>query len=203
MPATQKDDERLLAQIRAGEVSALGELYDRYRLQVYRTALAITRDQAAAEDILQECFLRLNGHAHRIDTRLPLPPWLYRVTVNLSYTWVSRIARRQISLEGLIDRLEKMVAPARATPEYQAEMHDVKARVRLAVESLPFNQRAVVVLRYVGQLDLKEIAYILDCPVGTVKSRLHHGREALRARLSHGLGRQATHSLEFAYDSLP
>jgi RNA polymerase sigma-70 factor (ECF subfamily) len=75
-------DSFLIQSLCDGDLSALGILYDKYRLQVFRTALAITHDRQAAEDILQECFLRVNTYARRIDRTLPLEPWLYRVTVN-------------------------------------------------------------------------------------------------------------------------
>jgi len=200
--AGQDEDLQWMTRIRGGDLEALGALYDKYRLQVFRTALAITRDYAASEDILQECFLRLNAHAARIDATLPLLPWLYRVTVNLSYSYVSRDARRKVSLEGLIDHLEQLAAPARHAPEAQAERRDLETCVRDAVQSLPFHQRAVVVLYYVSGLDLKEIAFILDCPVGTVKSRLHNSREALRKQLAGSLEPQTVRTLGVVYDYL-
>ncbi len=170
-------DRELVQRLCAGELAALGTLYDRYRLPVFHTALAITHDREAAEDILQECFLKLNSYAPRIDVSLPLEPWLYRVTVNLSYTWVSRRSRWLISLESVID---KLVSPARSGGEYHAEMSEFQAVLRRAIDSLPAGQRMTVILYYLNDLSLKEISYILDCPVGTVKSRLHYGREHLK-----------------------
>jgi len=194
------DDGQLLAQVRGGELQALGVLYDKYRLLVFHTALAITHDTAAAEDILQECFLRLNAHADRIDGNLPLAPWLYRVTINLSYTWVTRTARRQVSLEGLLDQLDRFITPANAATEHQVESRDLRESVRNAVFSLPFNQRVAIVLHYLGDLGVKEIASILDCPVGTVKSRLYNGREALRAKLAGRVESETVLARGVAYD---
>ncbi len=79
------DDLLLIRKLQAGEMEALGTLFERYSTAVYRTALAITRDERAAEDILQECFLRMYTYAASIDPKRPLRPWLYRVTVNLAY----------------------------------------------------------------------------------------------------------------------
>jgi len=173
-------DRELIHRLCDGDLAALGALYDRYRLPVFHTALAITHDREAAEDILQECFLKLNSYAPRIDVSLPLEPWLYRVTVNLSYTWVSRRSRWLVSLESVIDRL---VSPARMGAEYHAEMSEFQAVLQRAIDSLPASQRMTVVLYYLNDLSLKEISYILDCPVGTVKSRLHYGREHLKKHL--------------------
>jgi len=198
MPAAHEDGD-LIARIRQGDLTALGELYDKYRLQVFHTALAITRDRNAAEDILQECFLKVHTHADHLNGDLPLTPWLYRVTVNLAYTWVTRNAKWSTSLEDLVERFDRLIAPPRAGPEPQVEQQDLQSSLQRAIETLPFNRRVVVILHYLGGLDLKEIAYILDCPVGTVKSRLHYGRQALRAQLVRG-DSESVPTLEVAYD---
>ncbi len=173
-------DADLIEHLRASDLDALGALFDRYYPQVYRTAAAITRDSAVAEDIAQDCFLKLHQYAHRIDVSLPLAPWLYRVTVNLSYTWISRRQKRRISLEALVDHL---MSPSWHAPDQLAENSEVQQQVRQAISELPFNQRVVIVLHYLSSLNLDEIAEILDCPVGTVKSRLYYARENLRHRL--------------------
>jgi RNA polymerase sigma-70 factor (ECF subfamily) len=173
-------DALLINQLKTGNLEALGALYDLHRLRVYRTALAITRDPEASEDILQEAFLRLHAHIDRFDVSLPLLPWLYRITVNLSYTWVTRRQRWSAPLE---DFIEKLIGPARLSPEPEIERRDELRLMQQAIDSLAFSQRAVVVLHYLNDLSLEEIAHILDCPVGTVKSRLFYGRENLRLKL--------------------
>jgi RNA polymerase sigma-70 factor (ECF subfamily) len=170
-------DAQLVTRLQTGDLEALGHLYDLHRMPVYRTALAITRDPDAAEDILQEVFLRLHKYAHRVDTSLPLAPWLYRIAVNLSYTWVTRRNRWRAPLEDFID---KLVGPTQYNPEPMAEQNDTVRQMQRAIDTLPINQRVVVVLYYLNDLNLQEIADILECPVGTVKSRLHYGRDNLR-----------------------
>lgn len=173
-------DTELIKRLQSNDLSALGTLFDRYYPQIYSTAVAITHDDAVAEDITQDCFLRLHRYANRIDTNLPLPPWLYRVTVNLAYTWVSRHKNRRVSLETVVDYL---MSPARSAPDHLAEVSGMQEEVRRAIAALNFNQRVVVVLHYLNGLSLDDIAQILDCPVGTVKSRLYYARENLRHRL--------------------
>jgi RNA polymerase sigma-70 factor (ECF subfamily) len=179
------EDGELVARLKAGDLDALGALYARYKTLVFRTALAITRDPEAAEDILQDCFLRVHAYANSIDVSLPLKPWLYRVTVNLSYTWATRHSRWRLPLEGLVDQL---VSPSRFSPERLAEDGDQERAIHAAIERLGFSQRVVIVLHYLNDLSLKEIAEILDCPVGTVKSRLHYARDNLRHTLVGGAG---------------
>lgn len=178
--STESSDAQLVESLCTNDFEALGSLFDRYYPQVYRTANAITRDSAVAEDIAQDCFLKLHQYAHRIDTSLPLAPWLYRVTVNLSYTWISRRQKRRISLETLVDQL---MSPAWHAPDHVAEQGETVQQVRQAIGELPFNQRVVIVLHYLSGSSLEEIAEILDCPVGTIKSRLYYARENLRRRL--------------------
>lgn len=177
---SELSDAHLIERIRENDLDALGNLFDRYYAQVYRSAIVITQDNAAAEDIAQECFLKIHRYAHRIDTNLPLIPWLYRVTVNLSYTWVTRQKRRSISLEGLVDRL---ISPNWLSPDHLAEHNETQRQVRDAIGELNLNQRVVVALHYLSGLSLEEIADVLDCPLGTVKSRLHYARENLRHQL--------------------
>jgi RNA polymerase sigma-70 factor, ECF subfamily len=176
------EDRELILNLQSGDLEALGELYDRYRMQIFRTAMAITRDSDAAEDILQECFLRVHHYVDRINADLPLAPWLYRVTVNLSYTWSKRNKRYWTSIEALIDRL---ISPPKHGPESCTEDAELRDNVQRAINALPFNQRVVVILHYLQGLNLKEIADIVECPVGTVKSRLFHARLTLKERLGH------------------
>ena len=174
-------DGELILRLRDNDLDALGELFERYRLQVYRVALAIVRDPFVAEDILQDCFLKLHKYAHRIDIERPLMPWLYRVTANLSYTFVTRNQKRRVPLDDVSE--QQLVSPNGQAPDRITERSELKRDVRQAIETLSQHQRVVVILHYLTNLSIQEIADILDCPVGTVKSRLHHARQNLKQRL--------------------
>ncbi len=173
-------DGELIARLQNSDLDALGELFERYRTRVYRTALAIVRDEAVADDILQDCFLKVYANAGRIDVERPLAPWLYRVTVNLSYTWLSRGKGRRASLENVVDQV---ATPMRQAPDRLTEQTELRQNVRKAIGELSIDQRVVVVLYYLNGLSLQDIAEILDLPVGTVKSRLYYARENLRGVL--------------------
>jgi RNA polymerase sigma-70 factor, ECF subfamily len=174
------EDRELILQLQAHSLEALGQLYDRHQRLVYRTALAITGDDEAAADLLQDVFLRLYRFADHIDVERPLEPWLYRVTTNLAYTWIKRSRRWLHSLEDLFDHLHDIGRPG---PPEEAERNDERETVRRALASLPVTQRVVVVLYYMNELSITEIAEILEIPAGTVKSRLHYGRIALKKKL--------------------
>jgi RNA polymerase sigma-70 factor (ECF subfamily) len=173
-------DSELIGRLQAGNLEALGELYDRHKNLVFRTALVITGDPDAAADLLQDVFLRLNRFANHIDVTRPLEPWLYRMTANLSYTWIKRSHRWWPTLEDVADWL----TGARRNGSQDIYEPDEKwHQLEQAMSSLPFPQRIVVVLYYVNDLSIQEISDILDVPVGTVKSRLFYGREIIKKQL--------------------
>lgn len=176
----QKGDIELIYLLQDGCLDALGVLYDRYRHLVHRTALVITGDQEAASDLLQDVFLRLFRFAERIDSNRPLEPWLYRMTTNLTYTWVKRNNRWMHSLE---DVAEWLVGTGKNMPHEVAEKRDDWDQVQRAISTLPLPQRVVIVLYYLNDLSLGEISDILEVPEGTIKSRLYYGRLALKKSL--------------------
>jgi len=177
---SSNDDERLIARVREGDFAAFEVLYNKYKGEVYRTSLAIIQDKDAAEDILQDCFLKLYTNIDKIDGSIPLSLWLHRVTVNLSYNWAIKHSRWLNFLKGM---LEGLVASNPTSPESILEKKELSHIVREAIDSLKFEHRVVLILFYLKNFNLKEIAYILNCPIGTVKSRLYYGRKNLKRKL--------------------
>ena len=185
------NDRELIIQLQEGSLNALGDLFDRHQHMVYRTALAVTGDPAAASDLLQDVFLRMHRFADRVDPDRPLEPWLYRTTTNLTYTWVKRHKRYLRSLE---DMAEWLSGGKKQSPSHLAEIDEEWEDIRKAIARLPVVQRMVVVLYYVNDLSLQEISEVLDVPVGTVKSRLYYGRQFLKQRLeSNGFDLREVH----------
>ncbi len=190
----QSQDRDLLIRLQRGDLEALGTLYDRHSQRVYRTALAVTSDSEAAADLLQDVFLRMHRFRNRIDPNRPLEPWLYRVTANLAYTWM----KRQNRWRRYLSEMKAWVAPeSRRTLERPVERTDETSRVRRAIAALPVSQRVVVVLYYVNDLPLQEIADILEIPPGTVKSRLYYARRSLKKSL--GMGSDIASEVRYEY----
>lgn len=175
-----RPDRALILDLQAGDLEALGELFDRHRRLVYRTALAITNDEDTAADLLQDVFLRLNRFAIRVDPCRPLEPWLYRVTTNLAYTFMKRRKRWWSAIKDMADVLAR---ESRPSSEKLAEKEEELLWVRKAIASLPLSHRVVIVLYYVNNQSIQEISEILEIPVGTVKSRLYYGRQTLKKKL--------------------
>jgi RNA polymerase sigma-70 factor (ECF subfamily) len=174
------DDLELVTRIHNGDLEAFAELYEKYKRPLYRAALAITHSEVAAEEILQDAFVRAFKALERVDASASLSPWLHRIAVNLSYNWTRGNHRWPLSFDTVIDSL--LAGPA-ACPERVVEMGELRDAVQQAIASLSWKRRVVLVLYYVQGFSLQEIALILDCPLGTVKSRLHHACKALRQAL--------------------
>ncbi len=192
--AVNPSDHDLIIEIQRGSLEALGTIYDRHRRLVYRTALAICNDPEAAADLLQDVFLRLHRFAGRVDPERPLEPWLYRVTANQAYTWIKRHHRWTQPLEDIAEWLSSGV---KFSPQYISELDDESRSIQNAIAKLSLPQRVVVVMYYINDLSLHEISEILEIPEGTVKSRLHYGRNALKNHL--GLDGSSTREIRYEF----
>lgn len=189
------NEAQLVARAKKGDIEAFEALYKKYKGSIYRTSLAITRDRGAAEEILQDSFLRAFRHIDNVHDGAPIAPWLHRIAINLSYSWTTRRESWLMSLEKVIDRL---VAAPKTSPEHAIEKNELQQIVREAIDQLEFPQRATIILFYLEEFSLAEIAEIMDCPVGTVKSRLYYGREKLREALLADQRLPRTIAYEFA-----
>jgi RNA polymerase sigma-70 factor (ECF subfamily) len=180
---TNSSDHEIISQAQAGDLRAFETLYRKYERQVYRTAFAIVGNSQTAEEVLQDCFLRAYKHLHRLNGEPSISPWLHRVAVNLCYSRLRRdyLSQVMIPLESLSNRLFPSLDPS---PEESTQHSEVSAAIQSGIAALDVKHRSVVVLYYLQEFSLEEVAYILDCPVGTVKSRLHYARRELSQRLT-------------------
>jgi RNA polymerase sigma-70 factor, ECF subfamily len=158
---------------------AVAELFGRYNPLVLRTAYLVLGDWTQAEDVAQEVWMQVARHLPAYDPRRGAwTTWLHHITVNRCLNLRRRLRRwvRAPLAPGL---------PDRAPPPLEAVLHtEAQRRVWAAVGRLPIKLRVAVVLRYYHDLSYAEIAAALDCPVGTVRSRLHAAHARLRAALA-------------------
>ena len=175
-----RNDRELVYAARLGDVAAFDALFYRYRDGIYRLSLAITKDPQAAEEIVVDTFSRAYRALARLEPDDTLRPWLYRVAINESYD-----RRPRAVIAGPLDEsAEELAASEERSPAALAERSETRRVVLAALEKLDTKHRSVVVLHYLNELPLAEIALIVDCPVGTVKSRLHYALRRLRTHLS-------------------
>lgn len=163
---------------------ALGILYERFRGRVYNTALRIVGDRDEAADVLQEVFILLFRKIHRFKAQSQFASWVYRITVNVSLDQLRRRKRTPIpgASPALLDGApEPTVLSA---PESHTAQRDLEGHVQEALHALSDKLRIVIVLRYLEDLAYADIAEILGCSLGTVKSRLNRAHTAMRRELA-------------------
>jgi RNA polymerase sigma-70 factor (sigma-E family) len=150
----------------------LGELYARHVPEAIRLAYLLTANRTLAEDLAQEAFVRLYGRFQDLRNPDAFPAYLRRTVVNLAN---SHFRRRKVE-RAFLEREGGLATAPGADP-------DDRRRVREALQTLPYRQRAAVVLRYYEDLPEAQTAEVLRCRPGTVKSLLSRGLEALRREL--------------------
>lgn len=168
-------DERDAALVReclAGNARAFEELLVRYQRPVYNAAFRILGNREDAKDVTQAVFLSAYEHLWRFDARQRFFSWIYRIAVN--ETLDTAAARRPF--EPLPDSLVE----AGRGPDETATQAELDAGMEKALMALKLDYRTVIVLKHVQGCSYEEIGMILECPVKTVKSRLHTARQALR-----------------------
>jgi RNA polymerase sigma-70 factor (ECF subfamily) len=157
---------------------------------LYRTALRMTRSEAEAEDLVQETYIRAFRFRDQFTLGTNLKAWLFRILTNTFINQYRRKAARPETTElddveeSILYRHMRDVSPGSSSPDPEAELIDntLSSEVKDALEALPEKFRTTLLLDVEG-FSYKEIAEMLDIPIGTVMSRLHRGRKFLQKRL--------------------
>jgi RNA polymerase sigma-70 factor, ECF subfamily len=165
--------------MQANDLDAFEAFFARHRGLIQRTAYALTGDTRAAEEVLQDTFLRAYRHRASLRTDVSPVPWLYRVALNLCY---SRLARRRLSEEPIGETTAEL-RDHRPEPPELVEREELRRAIRRGVAALPEKHQLVIVLYYLHGLSLQETAQTLGIRLGTAKSRIHYALHALRGHL--------------------
>lgn len=185
-----EEDARILRGLRAGIESAYEELIDRFEQSVYGLVYRLVGNPADAPDVLQEVFLKVFRGVNSFRERCSLRTWVYRIAVNEAHNyrrWSIRHTRREISID--YDQTGRDISSEFApdpgpSPYDQALDSETRMLIEQALTKINPVFRAAVVLRDIQNLTYEEIAEILQVSLGTVKSRILRGREALRRELT-------------------
>lgn len=178
-----------IRQIKNGDQNAFAEIVEFYKDKVFQICYRMLGNRHEAEDIAQEAFIRAYVNIHSYDLNKKFSTWLYRIATNLS---IDRIRKKKpdyyldaelAGSDGLT--MYSQIAADAALPEDELETMELQELIQSEIMKLPDKYRSVIVLKYIEEFSLKEISEILDLPVGTVKTRIHRGREALRNQLRH------------------
>jgi RNA polymerase sigma-70 factor (ECF subfamily) len=180
---------RIVKRAQKGDRLAFGELVELYKDKLFNLGYRMLGNPQEAEDVAQETFLRAYSNLQTYNPNHKFSTWIYRIATNLC---IDRIRKKKpdYSLDSEVDGIEggdmysRLASPG-PTPLEELVRTETQREVQSAIDALPENYRAAVILKYIHDLSLQEIADILEVPVSTVKTRIHRGREALRACLKH------------------
>ncbi|MGA2269557.1 MAG: sigma-70 family RNA polymerase sigma factor [Bryobacteraceae bacterium] len=189
----ESEDLRLVESLREGSEWAYEQLLVRFQQPVYTLALRLLNDQAEAYDVVQEVFLKVFRNIGNFRGHSTLKTWIYRITVNEAHNarrWFFRHRRREVDLDASPKETrnwKEIIPDSSRSPfdvAFESEQH---VMIEAALEKINPIFRESVVLRDITDLSYEEIAGILGVSLGTVKSRILRGREALREELAGSL----------------
>jgi RNA polymerase sigma-70 factor, ECF subfamily len=186
-PGPSEIDERALIQrCIAGDAAAFEPLVEKYRQRVWRLAYQVLHDREEAWDVAQEAFVRAFHSLPSFREQSAFYTWLFRITVNVA---TDRHRQRGAQARAFGPERVSEEEWARTTPdpgggpEQQAARKEQRERIRSALDALPPKARTIIMLSDVEGLSYREIAEVLNCPIGTVMSRLHNARKRLKTLL--------------------
>ncbi len=176
-------DLDLIRRVKAGEHEPFNELMTRYNRKMYSVVFGLVRSHEDARDLVQETFIRAYENIRRFDEQYRFYTWLYRIGVNLCFTFLKRRKLAPVSIESDDpEQGETELPDTRAVPI--AEQSDRQRNIERALALLPAEQRLAIELRTYQGMSYAEIAEVMHTSIGTVMSRLSRARDKLRESLS-------------------
>jgi RNA polymerase sigma-70 factor, ECF subfamily len=179
--------KKRIKQVIKGDQDAFAEIVEIYSNSIYQLGYRMLGNRHEAEDIAQEAFIRAYVNIKSFNQDLKFSTWLFRIATNLC---IDRIRKKKpdyyldaevSGTDGLT--MYSQLASDSPLPENELESLELQESVQKEILKLPEKYRSVIVLKYIEELSLNEISEILELPLGTVKTRIHRGREALRQQL--------------------
>jgi RNA polymerase sigma-70 factor (ECF subfamily) len=197
-PIAQEDElDPLVEQAKAGDQAALAELLKGLRPRAMAVAMRILRNSDDAEDAVQDAFVKIWRSFRRFEGRSSFATWVHRIVMNASLDLLRRSGGRYESHAQAHDHdrdhdpkydqqdtARAIEQSGEGTPESAVAEHEIQVLVRNAIAQLPVLHRQAVELRELEDYSYQEMADIIQCPIGTVMSRLHHARHRLALDLS-------------------
>jgi RNA polymerase sigma-70 factor (ECF subfamily) len=180
----------LVRRAQKGDLEAFEQLFQQFQRGIYNVIYQMIRSEADAADLTQDVFVRAWKSLPRLEAAEAFSSWLYRIATNLSRNWIRDNTRvRQESLDAPVGGDEEE-GSVREIPDFSgdpaaaAQQRAMREAVQRAVQGLSEDHRRVVTLHHLEGMAVEEIAQVMQCSVGTVKSRLSRARDHLRRKLA-------------------
>lgn len=176
-------DETIAGQISSGRIDLIDILVNRYSDRLFRIILRLIQSHGAAEDILQDTWIKVMRKIHQYDPSRPFISWLTRIAVNGCRDYWRREQRRRFWKQSTVNNKDSDSKLEETFIQEDTEMRENQAVITRALMKISRKLREVVVLKFFNGMTYEEIAQVLDIPAGTVKSRLHYALSKLRENL--------------------
>ena len=180
-------DKELVRRVKKGDKQAFDLLFSRYQHKILNLVSRYLRDQQDVEDVTQEAFIKAFRALPRFRGESAFYTWLYRIAINTAKNHLVARSRRPPGVEVDIDDAEFMDGPdvrrESESPEAVLSRDELSEVINATLSELPDDLRSAVTLREFDGLSYEQIAEIMDCPVGTVRSRIFRAREAIDQRI--------------------
>lgn len=179
------NEKLLLERSKAGDVAAFEILVEAYQKKIFNLAYRTVGNYDDANDLAQEALIRIFKSIANFKEQSTFSTWVYRITTNVCLDYIRKEKnRRVLSLDEEIHvedgEMKRQIMSDDLLPDEIAEREELRSIVSSAIDSLSEEQRLVISLRDIQGLTYEEIAVVLDCPSGTVKSRINRARQALK-----------------------
>ena len=192
--ATEREiDKVLVERVQQGDKASFDILVSKYQRKLFRLVLRFVHNQTEAEDVVQETFIKAYRALHQFRGEAAFYTWLYRIGINTARNFLDNRGRRvPASTDMTAEQVESFSEGENLrdinTPESVLASKQIAQTVNLAIDELPDDLRTALMLREMEGLSYDEIATVMDCPIGTVRSRIFRAREAVAVRLRPLLG---------------
>ncbi len=187
-------DKELVRRVKKGDRHAFDLLFSRYQHKILNLVGRYLRDREDIEDIAQETFIKAFRALPRFRGESAFYTWLYRIAINTAKNHLVARSRRPPGVDVDVEEAEFMdgtdALKESENPESALARDELSAEIDLAISQLPDDLRSAVTLREFDGLTYEQIAEIMDCPVGTVRSRIFRAREAIDSRIEPLLNRK-------------
>lgn len=184
-------DEQIIHKIKAGQSEQFNVLVLKYQYKIMRVAMHFVSDQCEAKDICQETFIKAFQALPNFREESSFYTWLYRIAINTGKNYVSTKERKMMVKVGVVEEdfeafMSKPEIKEETTPEQTMLKEEMEVALNNIIDELPPDLRTTITLREIGGMSYIDIAKLMHCPVGTIRSRIHRARAMINSNLDRG-----------------
>lgn len=172
-------EKEIIIKIQSGDMNALGELFEMYKNESFKYSYLITGDKYTSEDIVQETFITCYFHIKSLKNVEQFRSWFFKILTRIAWRYAKK-QKKSVPVDNIFEKLQNK------NNDESIEKYIINQQsqmLRTEIENLELKQRTVIILYYFNGLSVKEIANIIGCFEGTVKSRLYSARKKLKCSL--------------------